>query len=128
MHSIKYFVFALSGLGFFFFFFFPSVFHYSLSSQCALVTQLWFCFPYPNQTLGLALAWLWLESIWLAQAYIWNEQPKKKCSQIFYSECQREKIISFVDAIAKYSNTSSCFNLLFSLPVCRKIGLQRLLV
>lgn len=37
---------------------FFSVFHYSLSLQCALVTQLWFCFPETNQTLGLALAWL----------------------------------------------------------------------
>lgn len=38
--------------------FFFSVFHYSLSLQCALVIQLWFCFPESNQTLGLALPWL----------------------------------------------------------------------
>lgn len=125
MHWIKYFAFALSGLGLWNVFLRISLFiKFTMCfSNTALVL-----FPRDKSDprLGSSLALTWK---YLACPSIYKMSSQKRDVPRFFTLSVKErKIISYVDVIAKYSNTSSCSNVLFSLPVHRKLGRWRLLV
>lgn len=107
---------------------FFSVFHYSLSLQCAFSSTALVLIPRdksdPRLGSSLALTWKYLACPGI---YIKWAAKKEMFPYFFTLSVKERKIISFVDETAKYSNTSSCCNLLFHCQ-CTENCCWRLLV
>lgn len=125
MYCIKYFAFALSGLGLQNFFLCISLFikftmcfqqySFGFASQRQIRLQAWFQLGSDLKVFGLP-------------RHIYKMSSQKRNVPIFFILSIKErKIISFVDETAMYSDTSSCCNLLFHCQ-CTENCCWRLLV
>lgn len=106
MYCIKYFAFALSGLGLRFVFLYSLFIKFTMCFSSTVLVLLPRAKSDPR--LGSDL------KVFGLPRHIYKMSSQKKMFPVFFTLSVKErKIISYVDEIAKYSNTSSCCNLLF---------------
>lgn len=92
---------------------FFSVFHYSLSLQCAFSSTALVLFPRDKSDPRLGSCLAVLKVFGLPRHIYKMRSQKRNVPRFFTLSVKERKIISYGDEIAKYSNPSSCCNLLF---------------